>query len=409
VENLEHRELMAADFMALPLDAGPLIHPADVQPLLDNDLKIELNPDIFDDLGPLLPLIDPFVGTWTNVDPFTGGVTQIQITSDASGHHIEAWGACVPTDCEWGKVDLDLLGTSVSDNTPDYAIGQWDPGFKDATITLEVMDGGLIADLYNVYKDDSGRQNFHQRYRLTDSGDLMQVYTLGDEQFGDMIIGGWVNEDPDTRGLTKLTVADAGANLEATAWGACTPTDCEWGAVPMHTIGTSIADTTPEQSVASWDHGFSTVFVTTHVAGSELIVERYTVFHDGSDRSNYYSQESMWKLGDSNHDGFFNSSDLVLAFASGEYEDDTTNNSTWEEGDWNRDGEFDSADIVEAMQSGGYEASPLVLDIADLQLPELIPLPGLPFELINPRLIAIDEALMQLDFNEPFARVAHRN
>jgi hypothetical protein len=58
--------------------------------------------------------------------------------------------------------------------------------------------------------------------------------------------------------------------------------------------------------------------------------------------------------GDSNHDGLFNSGDLVTVFQAGEYEDPISDNSTFEEGDWNGDGDFDSRDIVFAFQSGGY-------------------------------------------------------
>jgi hypothetical protein len=61
--------------------------------------------------------------------------------------------------------------------------------------------------------------------------------------------------------------------------------------------------------------------------------------------------------GDANRDGIFNSSDLVLAFAAGEYEDDVADNSSWNEGDWNGDGDFTTADIVLAFQSGAYTAA----------------------------------------------------
>jgi hypothetical protein len=405
VEGLERREMMAFEAFSAPiapLEGLPSEGPAEIQPVaVQLDAELEINPGIFDDIGPLLPVSDPFVGTWVNVDSGTGGITKIQITEDASGHHIEAWGACLPTDCEWGKVNLDLLGTSVSDPTPDYAIGQWDPGFKDATMTLELVEDGLIVDLYNVFKDDSGREGFHQRYRLTDSGDLIQHYVVFDDDFDGALIGGWVSEDPHSRGITKLVISPNGEGLDAEAWGACTPADCEWGTVPMHTIGTTISDTEPEQSVAHWDHGFSTVFMTTHLSDSELILQRYTVFHDGSDRSNYYSEESMWKLGDANHDGVFNSSDLVKVFQAGEYEDGIAGNSDWEEGDWNRDGDFDSADILLAMQTGGYEASPLT-ELASIHLPQLFPRPDfdLPGDPRFQRTQLIDEVFQRTDIGD---------
>ena len=59
--------------------------------------------------------------------------------------------------------------------------------------------------------------------------------------------------------------------------------------------------------------------------------------------------------GDSNGDGLFDSSDLILVFQAAEYEDGIAGNSTFAEGDWNGDGDFDSSDIILAFQTGMYE------------------------------------------------------
>jgi hypothetical protein len=69
--------------------------------------------------------------------------------------------------------------------------------------------------------------------------------------------------------------------------------------------------------------------------------------------------------GDSNHDGIFNSSDIVAVFQAGEYEDLISGNSTFEEGDWNQDGDFTTSDLVFAFQRGSYEATVL----RDTQVP----------------------------------------
>ena len=61
------------------------------------------------------------------------------------------------------------------------------------------------------------------------------------------------------------------------------------------------------------------------------------------------------RAGDANLDGLFNSSDLVMVFQAGKYEDGIFQNASWEEGDWNDDGEFDSQDLVMAFQLGWYE------------------------------------------------------
>jgi hypothetical protein len=60
------------------------------------------------------------------------------------------------------------------------------------------------------------------------------------------------------------------------------------------------------------------------------------------------------RIGDVNNDGLFNSSDLVLLFQLGQYEDGVLHNSGFDEGDWNGDGEFDSSDLVLAFQAGSY-------------------------------------------------------
>jgi hypothetical protein len=62
-------------------------------------------------------------------------------------------------------------------------------------------------------------------------------------------------------------------------------------------------------------------------------------------------------VGDSNDDGVFNSSDLVIVFTAGEYEDGIPGNSTFEDGDWNVDGDFRTSDLVFAFQSGMYVAA----------------------------------------------------
>jgi hypothetical protein len=86
---------------------------------------------------------------------------------------------------------------------------------------------------------------------------------------------------------------------------------------------------------------------------------RFDLSHDGvtdlKDMTFFVTQILQTTFGDANLDGRFDSSDLVLIFQAGEYEDSTEDNSTWSEGDWNCDGDFNSADLVLAFQLGAYE------------------------------------------------------
>jgi hypothetical protein len=58
--------------------------------------------------------------------------------------------------------------------------------------------------------------------------------------------------------------------------------------------------------------------------------------------------------GDSNLDGIFTSSDLVLAFQNGGYEDMSRLDTRWSHGDWDCDGRFTTRDLVAAFQRNRY-------------------------------------------------------
>lgn len=102
---------------------------------------------------------NPLVGKWVNVEGRAGGVPKLDIAAVAGGWTIRGWGACEPTDCDWGATPLHLLGESVSSQTLPYGFAKWDPGFKDSYIVVRIEDGELIAELYSIYKDGSGRSN----------------------------------------------------------------------------------------------------------------------------------------------------------------------------------------------------------------------------------------------------------
>ncbi len=74
-----------------------------------------------------------------------------------------------------------------------------------------------------------------------------------------------------------------------------------------------------------------------------------------NDRSYWIHDLKHTYIGDANLDGDFNSSDLVMVFVRGEFEDGVANNSTWDDGDWNGDGEFGTQDFVVAFVDGGYD------------------------------------------------------
>ncbi|MCA9211863.1 MAG: PEP-CTERM sorting domain-containing protein [Planctomycetales bacterium] len=76
---------------------------------------------------------------------------------------------------------------------------------------------------------------------------------------------------------------------------------------------------------------------------------------NSTDQTTWVKEIANTWIGDSNLDGEFNSTDFVVVFGAGQYEDSEALNSTWATGDWNGDGEFNSSDFVAAFTDGGYE------------------------------------------------------
>lgn len=79
---------------------------------------------------------------------------------------------------------------------------------------------------------------------------------------------------------------------------------------------------------------------------------------NSDDRTQWVETLKKTFYGDANLDGEFNTTDFVLVFQQGEYEDSLTENSNWSDGDWNGDAEFNTADFILAFQGGGFEQGP---------------------------------------------------
>lgn len=93
----------------------------------------------------------------------------------------------------------------------------------------------------------------------------------------------------------------------------------------------------------------------TNEAGFDLNADALV---DDSDRLVWIDSIKKTYVGDADLNGQFDTTDFVMVFQAGQYEDGVTGNSGWATGDWNGDTEFDSSDFVSAFQSGGFEQGP---------------------------------------------------
>jgi hypothetical protein len=110
--------------------------------------------------------------------------------------------------------------------------------------------------------------------------------------------GDWNNVDPNTGGITKLSIVVSGASANVHVWGKCHPTDCDWGGVDSFVFAPDVSSDPISQAqalMATFTTSFSvtTLFISPQV--SRLSVQSYTRFTDGSGRSNYGSSDLFGK------------------------------------------------------------------------------------------------------------------
>jgi hypothetical protein len=95
-----------------------------------------------------------FVGQWENEDPGNAHVARAKIellNEDEISVHM--WGACTPTDCDWGEETIDI-----SDANDEVLTIAWTTSFSEISQELSVLpDGRLVVTTHTHYTDDSGR------------------------------------------------------------------------------------------------------------------------------------------------------------------------------------------------------------------------------------------------------------
>jgi len=103
-----------------------------------------------------------------------------------------------------------------------------------------------------------------------------------DEAF---FFGHWVNVDPGTNNITHVHMGPSGGwDVKVRAFGACHPTDCDWGAVNGHFEGGFGGD----KVKAEFNSGFSITKLTLHQGpGDRITYDAHTHFTDGSGRPPY--------------------------------------------------------------------------------------------------------------------------
>ena len=107
------------------------------------------------------------------------------------------------------------------------------------------------------------------------------------------LLSTWVADDPATRGIVKVVLALSGGALSFHAFGACSPSPCDWGTVKGRTYGPDVSTARSVAFTATYAFGFKSTILAGHLSNGRLIVESFNTFASGDSRSDYYSSGSF--------------------------------------------------------------------------------------------------------------------
>jgi hypothetical protein len=110
-----------------------------------------------------------------------------------------------------------------------------------------------------------------------------QITAPVDQSARSRFIALWQNDDPETRGITRVIIAGHGDSFHVEMFGKCHPQNCYWGKT-----STPLADTLDDTLSLFWDQGFCVRNQTLVIRpDARLRVWQHTHFTDGSGRSDY--------------------------------------------------------------------------------------------------------------------------
>ena len=105
------------------------------------------------------------------------------------------------------------------------------------------------------------------------------------------LLGDWINYDTFSRNIAALTIARRGEMVFLRITGA---PDIEWGETALEPFSHTTAGGEAAAFRAAYDFDFARIAILAYLNKGLLVVDAYTAFHDGSERSNYFARDHFW-------------------------------------------------------------------------------------------------------------------
>jgi hypothetical protein len=105
------------------------------------------------------------------------------------------------------------------------------------------------------------------------------------------LLGEWINYDTSSRNIAAVTIAQRGNGVILRITGA---PDVDWGEVALEPFSLTTSGGEAAAFRAAYDFGFARVAILAYLNKRLLVVDAYTIFRDGSGRSNYFARDHFY-------------------------------------------------------------------------------------------------------------------
>jgi hypothetical protein len=221
-------------------------------------------------------------GTWLNDNASTGDNPQVSIAVSGSSVSVHAWGACVPTYCDWGSTTADMSQW----NTQHKLVAVWNQGFVIVTQTITYLSATQVS-IVNFY-------DFQPPDTRTDFTSTSQTFTKQAIPLS-AIIGSWYNDnntDPNVSSIQFWFSTSGSVNVNA--YGRCDESNPTGPTCPWDPTSADDSQWNANQTLTFVvQREFGTKTVTVHLVSGHIHVTTVTHFTDGSGRPDYTTNEDL--------------------------------------------------------------------------------------------------------------------
>lgn len=202
-------------------------------------------------------------GTWVNTQS-SGLVAQVVIASGGSSFQAHLYGFCSPSPCDWGSYGASRFSDGV---TSGSAVGfrlTISSSTDNKTVQGHLVGTGTLEITTQISYPQDGSSN--NNYEVTDEFQLQGASggpAPNVPSDPSTLTGTWTAVKSDG-GLTQVIITESGGAFQVHPYGACSPTDCDWGVQPASQFSDSPSSSTPVGLESSINQNFASRFVQGH-------------------------------------------------------------------------------------------------------------------------------------------------